>query len=263
MHQKTPIISFYSYKGGTGRTTATANTAAILASRGKKVVCIDMDLEGPGLAIVFGQENPPPTLQEYLLKKDSRLENMIVDVTSSIKGFKKEQVGTLQYIPSGNDFRETINYSDGRRLIRDMERLFTMIADTFNPDLILLDSPSGYGELSALSMYLSSCLVVVFRLSLQHILGTVRVLDFVTRFGLKQIPIASCVPETDPEKMKHGYLELLQQKLGLVEKPHEIRDSDYLKWQERVILFDEKRDKSSGILKDYIKVADKIESAVL
>lgn len=53
------IITFYSYKGGTGRTMALANTACLLARRyaaegsdkkdGVRVVAIDWDFEAPGL----------------------------------------------------------------------------------------------------------------------------------------------------------------------------------------------------------------------
>src|SRR5215813_4868746 len=43
------IITFYSYKGGTGRTMALANVAWILASNGKRVLAVDWDLESPGL----------------------------------------------------------------------------------------------------------------------------------------------------------------------------------------------------------------------
>jgi len=48
---KTPgtIITFYSYKGGTGRTMALANFAWVLASNDKNVLLIDWDLEAPGL----------------------------------------------------------------------------------------------------------------------------------------------------------------------------------------------------------------------
>jgi TIR domain/Tetratricopeptide repeat/NB-ARC domain len=43
------IVTFYSYKGGTGRTMALANVAWILASDGLKVLVVDWDLESPGL----------------------------------------------------------------------------------------------------------------------------------------------------------------------------------------------------------------------
>lgn len=43
------IITFYSYKGGTGRSMAMANVAWLLAFQGKRVLTIDWDLEAPGL----------------------------------------------------------------------------------------------------------------------------------------------------------------------------------------------------------------------
>ena len=43
------IITFYSYKGGTGRSMSVANVAWILASSGKRVLTVDWDLEAPGL----------------------------------------------------------------------------------------------------------------------------------------------------------------------------------------------------------------------
>lgn len=47
------IVSFYSYKGGTGRSMAVANVAWILAANGYKVLAIDWDLEAPGLHRYF------------------------------------------------------------------------------------------------------------------------------------------------------------------------------------------------------------------
>lgn len=46
------VITFYSYKGGTGRTMALANAACLLASSkagSLRVLAIDWDLEAPGL----------------------------------------------------------------------------------------------------------------------------------------------------------------------------------------------------------------------
>ena len=47
------IVTFYSFKGGTGRTMALANTAWILAANGKRVLIADWDLESPGLHRFF------------------------------------------------------------------------------------------------------------------------------------------------------------------------------------------------------------------
>jgi hypothetical protein len=47
-----PFITFYSFKGGVGRSMAAINVAGILASRGFRVLVIDMDLEAPGLSFL-------------------------------------------------------------------------------------------------------------------------------------------------------------------------------------------------------------------
>jgi cellulose biosynthesis protein BcsQ len=47
------ILTFYSYKGGTGRSMALANIAWVLASAGRRVLVIDWDLEAPGLHRYF------------------------------------------------------------------------------------------------------------------------------------------------------------------------------------------------------------------
>ena len=47
------VVTFYSFKGGTGRTMALANVAWILASTGMRVLAVDWDLEAPGLHRYF------------------------------------------------------------------------------------------------------------------------------------------------------------------------------------------------------------------
>ena len=47
------IVTFYSYKGGGGRTFALANVATLLSLWGYRVLCIDWDLEAPGLHMYF------------------------------------------------------------------------------------------------------------------------------------------------------------------------------------------------------------------
>ena len=47
------IVTFYSYKGGVGRSMALANIAVLLARRGLKVLMVDWDFEAPGLDRYF------------------------------------------------------------------------------------------------------------------------------------------------------------------------------------------------------------------
>ncbi|MBY8872271.1 tetratricopeptide repeat protein [Micromonospora sp. PLK6-60] len=65
------IITFYSYKGGTGRTMALANVAWILAANGYRVLAVDWDLESPGLHRYF---------HPFLLDKDLRTSRGVIDM---------------------------------------------------------------------------------------------------------------------------------------------------------------------------------------
>lgn len=47
------VITFYSYKGGVGRTMALTNVATLLAKWGYKTLIVDWDLEAPGLEFYF------------------------------------------------------------------------------------------------------------------------------------------------------------------------------------------------------------------
>ncbi|GAA2243063.1 hypothetical protein GCM10010145_06910 [Streptomyces ruber] len=65
------IVTFYSYKGGTGRTMALANVAWILASNGRSVLAVDWDLESPGLHHYF---------HPFLIDKELKATSGILDI---------------------------------------------------------------------------------------------------------------------------------------------------------------------------------------
>ncbi|SER39803.1 KGGVGR-motif variant AAA ATPase [Actinokineospora terrae] len=48
------VVTFYSYKGGVGRSSTLSNVAVLLARWGRKVLVVDWDLEAPGLHHYFG-----------------------------------------------------------------------------------------------------------------------------------------------------------------------------------------------------------------
>ncbi|UVL79333.1 AAA family ATPase [Pseudomonas putida] len=52
-HKKGKIVTFYSYKGGVGRTMALANVAFLAAYSKLRVLVMDWDLEAPGVAYYF------------------------------------------------------------------------------------------------------------------------------------------------------------------------------------------------------------------
>ncbi|MGI3226041.1 tetratricopeptide repeat protein [Streptomyces sp. GTA36] len=65
------IVTFYSYKGGVGRSFLLANVATLLAQWGYKVLCLDWDLEAPGLHYYF---------RPYMEVPQSGLVDMVLSV---------------------------------------------------------------------------------------------------------------------------------------------------------------------------------------
>src|SRR5689334_21505165 len=72
------IVTFYSYKGGTGRTMAVANVAWIMASAGLRVLVVDWDLDSPGLHRYLH-----PFLLDKDLKSSAGLIEMICDFAAA------------------------------------------------------------------------------------------------------------------------------------------------------------------------------------
>jgi MinD-like ATPase involved in chromosome partitioning or flagellar assembly len=77
------IVTFYSYKGGVGRTFTMANVAALLSKWGYKTLCIDWDLEAPGLHLYFQpwikqetQSGLTELIQDYVDEKKPRSYNL-------------------------------------------------------------------------------------------------------------------------------------------------------------------------------------------
>ena len=70
------ITTFYSFKGGVGRTMALVNVAVELANSGRRVVIVDFDLEAPGID-TFDLGRPSATrgivdfVREYLDSKQA------------------------------------------------------------------------------------------------------------------------------------------------------------------------------------------------
>src|SRR5213080_966655 len=87
------IYTFYSYKGGVGRSMALANVAKWYYLRGLRVVMIDWDLEAPGL------ENFLYEQQDHLEKVRSQLGliDMLLDYKRQFPLLHKPSGGRSPY----------------------------------------------------------------------------------------------------------------------------------------------------------------------
>ncbi len=120
------VLTITSGKGGVGKTTATANIGAALASRGQKVVCIDADIGLRNLDVVMGLEN-----------------RIVYDLVDAVEGrcrlnqamIKDKYIPDLYLIPSAQTRDKTaVSPSDMIRLCNELRQ---------EMDWIIVDSPAG------------------------------------------------------------------------------------------------------------------------
>ncbi|MDJ1181005.1 ParA family protein [Roseofilum sp. BLCC_M91] len=166
-----PIVTtFYSLRGGVGRSTALAYTAQILASRGRTVLCVDLDLEAPGLAALWGKEDEirdGQGLVSILLSLDRgenpNIQNHIIRVSETEEIYclpaglpNANYARLLNFIDPGAWYREDQNPL--RQLIQSLSQNLT-----FKPDVILLDARTGITPLNAPLLFdLADLAIIVF-----------------------------------------------------------------------------------------------------
>src|SRR6266404_1937548 len=98
------IITFYSYKGGTGRSMALANVAWILACAGRKVLAIDWDLEAPGLHHYFY----PFLVDKELSASDGLIDFVINYALEAVSPSRESESDPGWYKPHANILRYEI-----------------------------------------------------------------------------------------------------------------------------------------------------------
>ena len=114
-------------KGGVGKSILTLGLGISLAQMGKKVILIDGDLGGANLHTLMGLRYPQVTLEDFLLRKVSRLEDIIL----------KTDIEGIGLICGADDILGAANptYSQKIRLIQQIEEL--------PADFVLLDLGAG------------------------------------------------------------------------------------------------------------------------
>ncbi len=213
------LITFYSYKGGTGRTMALANIACLLARSHqaaksgevkKPVLTIDWDLEAPGLYRYFA-----PLLNPQA--REGRCPGVIElfgDLASSIEsGEKNGKSGSadavadelvdrldltayvtptsepgLSFMPAGRldaDYPARITSFDWGQLMSRVPTLMTAFAGRLASEFsyVLIDSRTGLNDTSGIcTALLPDMLVTVFTPNLQSLLGLTSVIEDVVTF---------------------------------------------------------------------------------
>lgn len=172
-----PIVSFYSYKGGVGRTTALALFASHYAMhQGKKVFIIDCDFEAPGLINFYGirnEELPKSGIVEYIQDKEVNSDiqlrdNYVYEISRRYSGD-----GEIYLLPAGNIFDDvdTNDYLEAlarldihgtSTIAEQFKNVITEINREYHPDVILIDSRTGFNDVFGIISNKLSHIVVGF-----------------------------------------------------------------------------------------------------
>lgn len=204
------FVTFYSYKGGVGRTMALANVACLLAQdqqHPQRVLLIDLDLDAPGLHKLF----PPP----------SRRSNGFVDLAYEFAAtgrppeiaqyIYKSLVDNIDVLPAGQvspEYCHKLQSIDWPSFFSDdptdKGMFFGGIVDQIKEreyDYVLIDSRTGLSEQAGITtQILSDVILVIFRLTEQNLDGLSH-LHTATKASLKRrnrtdvtvLPVASLV----------------------------------------------------------------------
>ncbi|MGB7000508.1 MAG: AAA family ATPase [Halobacteriota archaeon] len=170
-------ITFYSYKGGVGRTLALANIAIYLSRFGQNVCIMDFDLEAPGLHYKYPQLVKTTDIRKGLVDYIYEFTHNKV-IPESFDEFTLELIhpsksrGEIRLIPAGDvlsaDYWRKLaainwhklfyeEYSEGIPFFLELKE---RIRQEFNPDFLLIDSRTGVTEMSGLCTSLLSDKVV-------------------------------------------------------------------------------------------------------
>ena len=238
------IITFYSYKGGVGRSLAVANVAVELARSGGKVLVIDWDLEAPGLEEYFEDfkiDSDGMGLL-FLLQEQVSFENHVWHLTAT------DGSVSLDFLPSGRD--EEDYYPTLERF--DQEEFFANGGGDFleslrdewleKYDYVLIDSRTGLSDAGGIcTIQLPDIIVGMFTATRQSVRGVREVLQLArrsrqnlayTRPQFSIIPIPCRLNADDAEELEHWMDEFSSTVGGLLQDwlPKTISTRQLLSW---------------------------------
>ena len=238
MFNDSKILTFYSYKGGVGRSMALANLACLLAKR-YKVIVIDWDLEAPGLHKFF---NIPKEEIEYglidlfndykdlLRKTEIPTDGKLIDIEKYMKKVSEKYLkevsedflGSIYILPAGkinNNYAANVNnfnwndFYDNWNGYGFIEYLKNQLKEM--ADFILVDSRTGVTDIGGIcTLQVPDAVVLLFSLNKQNILGTEMICEKIIKSAesmKKEIPKLFLVPS---RVEKYVELDLLNDWIG-------------------------------------------------
>src|SRR3989442_281404 len=164
----TKVIAVHSFKGGTGKTTLTANLAAILAKNRREGV-MDLDLSGPGLHVLFGVKTSEikQTVTDMLIVNATPAD-VVIDVTQRFN-LKK---GGLFFCPASNKVEDMLRLLKSGLEVEVFQDTIQKVGEQNKLDYIIVDTHPGVENDTVLEMGCCDALVLVSRVDQQDLFGT-------------------------------------------------------------------------------------------
>jgi MinD-like ATPase involved in chromosome partitioning or flagellar assembly len=279
-------ITFYSYKGGVGRSLALVNIATRLVEFGKKVCVIDFDLEAPGLHLKFpvhkhsSRNNKWIVDYVYEFSNNGILNNNIKNYSMDVNISKSGK--PLCLITAGNtessDYWKKLSSINWYNLIYENPNglafflnLKETIKNDLKPDFLLIDSRTGISEMSGITLsLLADEIVVVAANNKENLGGANRIIKSINNpinnilgkipnisFVLSRIPFTEKPEDRAKEtllinRIKREYLSPYINEVNVIHSDRELEEF------ERVKIAYEKDDSNTQISIDYLKLFEKL-----
>ena len=270
------ITTFYSFKGGVGRSMALANAAVELASRGRRVLAVDFDLEAPGLD-TFDALRPRDLVPGII---DFVHEYLDSDRAPDVREFMSklpsvgDREGELWIMPSGAqgasyaahfndiDWAELYENRDGYLLFEDLKGQWEQ---TIKPDYVLIDSRTGHTDTGGIcTRQLPDAVAILFFPNEQNLRGLTKVVKDIRaeaaeprRKAIDLHFVMSNVPDLDDEdRILQEKIDAFRKDLEFEGEPTLVHRYDSLSLLNQVV-FTKDRPRSR-LAREYCDVVDQI-----
>ena len=197
------LLSFHSYKGGTGKTTFVSNLGVHLAQQGQKICIIDTDVNGPGLHSLF-DVHFSATLVDFL-RDECKISEII---------YKPYKNMDLYIIPSKaceEDITSMFN-SPGEAKDKMLE-IIKFLKRQLQVDHVLFDCSPGINKSSLLTMNIADRATIVSTIDIQDIRGTYILSNISSKLGTKANLLFNRTPRDKSDEI-NGIVAEFSKKLG-------------------------------------------------
>lgn len=180
------IVSFHSFRRGTGKSHLAANLAVLAASSGHRVGVIDINFQSPSSHILFGLEERefPYTLNDYLQGTCS-IDSTIIELTHKL-GLASMQ-GQLFLVTTNPHLGEIAHLLRNGYEISRLNQGFQEFIAARQLDMLIIDTHAGLNEETMLSIAISDMLVMIVRPDRQDHQGTGVTIEVARRLNVPRI----------------------------------------------------------------------------